>query len=181
MRHGQSGADGNQAVWVAAIGAIAAIVAAVIAKWPAAAPAATPELAAASTPATRHKGAEGDPVALIEKEPPAAAAAARGPFATWDGAWKGAQEGNCTAENNVAAFLARGKGVERDERKAAEWYKKAAECGAPMAQYVWGTYLELGLAGTKVDPKAAVTWYRKAATAGEPAAVNALRRLGVSE
>ncbi|MDD6005961.1 MAG: Sel1-like repeat-containing protein kinase family protein, partial [Bacteroidales bacterium] len=58
-----------------------------------------------------------------------------------------------------------GKGVEKDEIKAVEWYRKAAEQGYAPAQNSLGICYELGR-GVEQDYAEAVEWYRKAAVQG---------------
>ncbi len=56
-------------------------------------------------------------------------------------------------------------GIERDRRKAAEWFQKAAAQGAAEAQFNLGTMYEMG-AGVKKDEKQALEWFEKAAAQG---------------
>jgi len=68
-----------------------------------------------------------------------------------------------------------GRGVTKDNKRAARWYREAAEAGLPEAQFNLGYLYERGL-GLKADgPKAAV-WYRRAALQGE---AQAFRSLGM--
>ena len=69
-----------------------------------------------------------------------------------------------------------GRGVERDYKMAAEWYRKAAEQGYSEAQYNLGMCYEAGR-GVEQDDKEAVEWYRKAAEKGNKDAKKALERL----
>lgn len=71
------------------------------------------------------------------------------------------------AEAQIALGLAydNGAGVERDRRKAAEWFQKAAAQGVAEAQFNLGTMYEVG-AGVKKDEKKALEWFEKAAAQG---------------
>ena len=51
-----------------------------------------------------------------------------------------------------------GTGVEKDEQKAVEWYKKAAEQGYANAQSNLGWCYESGI-GVGKDEQKAVEWY----------------------
>ena len=62
-----------------------------------------------------------------------------------------------------------GEGVVRDPKKAAEWYRKAAEQGYAEAQNNLGL-LYAGGRGVAKDEAKAVEWYRKAAKQGHEAA-----------
>jgi len=55
-----------------------------------------------------------------------------------------------------------GNGVPRDDSKAFQWYRKAAEQGDPEAQNKVGVFYSLGR-GTDRSKEEAVTWYLKAA------------------
>ena len=57
-------------------------------------------------------------------------------------------------------------GVEKDENKAFEWYKKSASQGDSNVQYSLGCCYENGI-GTKPDYKKAVKWYENAAEQGD--------------
>lgn len=58
-----------------------------------------------------------------------------------------------------------GQGVNRDDRAAFAWYKRAAEAGVPEAQIELSLMYELGI-GTVPDPGEAGGWYSMA-TRGE--------------
>jgi len=53
----------------------------------------------------------------------------------------------------------------KDNRKALEWFRKAAEQGVPWAEYETAA-MYIGGEGTPADPVTAMTWYRKAAADG---------------
>ena len=58
-----------------------------------------------------------------------------------------------------------GKGVQKDDAKAVEWYRKAVAQGEPYAQNNLGLCYEYGT-GVPHDRTKAVEWYRKAAAQG---------------
>ena len=55
-----------------------------------------------------------------------------------------------------------GKGVVKDHKEAATWFRKAADQGHPDAQYYLGGRYDKGN-GVLKDMKEAIAWYRKAA------------------
>jgi uncharacterized protein len=61
-----------------------------------------------------------------------------------------------------------GLGVEKDDSKAVEWYRKAAEQGLLGAMYFLAEKLQYG-EGVH-DPEEAINWYHKAAEGGLPEA-----------
>lgn len=67
------------------------------------------------------------------------------------------------------------KGVEKDYRKAAHWYRIAAEQGVALAQYNLAGCYEMGR-GVGKDMEKAYEWYRKAAEHGTSEAKRALKR-----
>jgi len=69
-----------------------------------------------------------------------------------------------------------GKGVKKDAKKAAEWYKKAAEQGEPNAQYTLGVCYEQGDGVGKKDHAKAVFWLTKAAAQGNQEAREAVKK-----
>ena len=82
-------------------------------------------------------------------------------------AWyrRAAEQGERTAQHNLAVMLFRGDGVERDPEAAVEWYRRAAEQGLPEAQTALGDLYARGI-GVAADPEAARAWYEKAAAQG---------------
>src|SRR5262249_20547565 len=76
----------------------------------------------------------------------------------------GAHMGDPVAAFNLAVCLTEGLGVERDERKAAEWIRRAAE-SLPVAQYWYGRILTEGR-GLEADLTAARVWLGRAAENG---------------
>jgi TPR repeat protein len=77
---------------------------------------------------------------------------------------RGADAGDPAAAFNFAVCLTEGLGVERDERKAAEWIQRAAE-SLPVAQYWYGRMLTEGR-GVEADLTAARVWLGRAAENG---------------
>jgi len=76
-----------------------------------------------------------------------------------------AANGDPSAEFEVAARFAEGKGVQQDFKQAVSWYNRAATKGFAAAQYRLGTLYERGL-GVKADPARAKVWYQRAAEQG---------------
>src|SRR6202012_1301706 len=65
---------------------------------------------------------------------------------------------------NFGVCLAEGVGIERDDRKAAEWLRRAAD-GVINAQYWYGRMLVEGR-GVEADPVEGRAWIAKAAEIG---------------
>jgi len=86
-----------------------------------------------------------------------------------------AGKGDPSAEFEVAARFAEGKGVQQDFKQAMVWYQRAATQGLAQAQYRLGTLFERGL-GTTVDLARARIWYQRAAEQGS---VKAMHNLAV--
>ena len=71
-----------------------------------------------------------------------------------------------TAQSNLAGSYLYGEGVEKDSKKAAEWFEKAAMQGDAYSQYRLGRmYLEGD--GIKKNREKGSTWIRKAIDAAE--------------
>ena len=87
-----------------------------------------------------------------------------------------AEKGDAKAQYNLGEMYLRGEGVEKDEKEAVKWYRKAAEQNSALAQYDLGQMYEIGL-GVEKDEKEAVKWYRKAAEQGDEDAKAALKIL----
>lgn len=66
------------------------------------------------------------------------------------------------AQTNVGEIYEKGRSVERDYARAAEWYRKAADQGYARAQTNLGHLYERGL-GVRKDPRMAAMWYERAA------------------
>jgi localization factor PodJL len=84
-----------------------------------------------------------------------------------------ASAGDPAAAFEVAVRYAEGRGVPADLKKAAEWYKRAAEGGVAVAQYRLGSLYERGQ-GVAKDTAAAATWYQRAADQGNVGAMHNL-------
>jgi TPR repeat protein len=69
-----------------------------------------------------------------------------------------------------------GRGVEKDEAEAVQWYRKAAEQGAAIAQNNLGEMYRIGR-GVEQDDAEAVMWYQKAADQGNEGAKKRLEEL----
>lgn len=76
-----------------------------------------------------------------------------------------AAKGDPSAQFDVAARFAEGKGVKRDFAQAAVWYQRAATQGLAAAQYRLAALYERGL-GVTTDTARARVWYRRAAEQG---------------
>ncbi len=86
-----------------------------------------------------------------------------------------AAKGDPSAEFEVAARLAEGKGIKQDFEQALDWYQRSAARGFAPAQYRLATLFERGL-GTKPDIGRARIWYKRAAELGN---VKAMHNLAV--
>ncbi|WP_220427331.1 Sel1-like repeat-containing protein kinase family protein [Eggerthella lenta] len=78
-----------------------------------------------------------------------------------------------SAELRLGLHYWSGRGVERDEARAADWWRKAAEHGNAMAQFNLGWCYQDGY-GVERDDARAAEWYRKAAEQGNARAQNSL-------
>ncbi len=72
-----------------------------------------------------------------------------------------AEQGNITAQFDLAIAYENGDGVEKDYIKAAYWYTKAAEQGDANAQNNLGVAYHNGN-GVEQDKNKAIYWFRKA-------------------
>jgi localization factor PodJL len=86
-----------------------------------------------------------------------------------------AQKGDPSAEFEVAARFAEGRGIAQDFKQAIVWYQRSAQRGFAPAQYRLGTLFERGI-GIKADPARAKIWYGRAAEQGH---VKAMHNLAV--
>lgn len=86
-----------------------------------------------------------------------------------------AANGDPTAQLEIAARFAEGKGVPQDFAQAATWYQRAAMHGHATAQYRLGALYERGL-GVPADVARARVWYGRAAEQGN---VRAMHNLAV--
>ena len=87
-----------------------------------------------------------------------------------------AEAGNASDQNNLGWIYEKGRGVKKDDAKAAYWYKKAAAQGNAWGQYNLGAMYQKGL-GVKKDIAKARYWYKKAAAQGDKLAKKQLRNL----
>jgi TPR repeat protein len=94
----------------------------------------------------------------------------RGDFAAALVEWRPlAERGHSGAQHRLGIMYEYGRGVERDDRKAVQWYTKAAVQGVAGAQYRLGVLYDNGWGVPESDIDA-VKWYREAATQGDPLA-----------
>jgi TPR repeat protein len=80
---------------------------------------------------------------------------------------------------NLGDMYLNGTGVDRDNREARFWYKRAARRGDPVGQIRLGRLYEEGL-GVDPNPVAAHAWYSLAAESGNPDAARERDRLSAS-
>ena len=90
-----------------------------------------------------------------------------------------ASKGDPSAQFEVAARFAEGKGVKQDFPQAAIWYQRAAAQGQATAQYRLAALYERGL-GVKADAARARLWYKRAAEQGSVKAMHNLAVLSAS-
>jgi TPR repeat protein len=76
-----------------------------------------------------------------------------------------ADQGDASAQYELARLYYQGKGLPQDYKQAADWYRKAADQGNPKGQYGIGFMYYYGK-GVPQDYAAALGWYRKAAEQG---------------
>ena len=86
-----------------------------------------------------------------------------------------ASKGDASAQFEVGARFAEGKGVQQDLKQAVAWYQRSAAQGFAAAQYRLASMFERGL-GTKADLAKAAIWYQRAAEQGN---VKAMHNLAV--
>lgn len=79
-----------------------------------------------------------------------------------------AQAGNADAEELIGVMYAMGLGVERDDRRAFEWYLRSAMKAHPGAQSGVGWYYEVGRGMTAPDLVRGYMWYVLSAIGGDP-------------
>ena len=94
--------------------------------------------------------------------PPAQVAATRDEMA---GLKAKAEAGDALAQYDLGVSYRDGDGIPKDEVKAAEWFRKAADQGLVTAQFNLAVLYDHGQ-GVKRDDAFAVAWYRKAADKG---------------
>jgi len=80
-----------------------------------------------------------------------------------------ADQGNASAQYNLALMYDTGEGVPKDDKEAVKWYRLAADQGDADAQYNLG-WMYLNGEGIPKDDKQAVKWFRLAADQGDASA-----------
>jgi len=91
--------------------------------------------------------------------------------------WPAARSGNAEAEELIGVMYAMGLGVEKDDRRAFEWYLRSAMKGHPGAQSGVGWYYEVGRGLPSVDLVRAYMWYTLSAIGGDPDAAISLEEV----
>lgn len=91
--------------------------------------------------------------------------------------WLAARSGNAEAEELIGVMYAMGLGVERDDRRAFDWYLRSALKGHPGAQSGIGWYYEVGRGLPSPDLVRAYTWYTLSAIGGDPDAAISLEEV----
>lgn len=91
-----------------------------------------------------------------------------------------AANGDPSAQFEVGARFAEGKGTTQSFKDAAKWYQRAADQGSVQAQYRLGTLYERGL-GVRADAAQAAAWYQKAAEQGNVKAMHNLAVLSANQ
>ncbi|KAG1647625.1 Sel1-repeat-containing protein YbeQ [Nymphon striatum] len=79
-----------------------------------------------------------------------------------------ARSGNADAEELIGVMYALGLGVEKDDRRAFEWYLRSSLKGHPGAQSGIGWYYEVGRGLPAPDLVRAYMWYTLSAIGGDP-------------
>ena len=130
-------------------------------------------LASSGFPAPLPGSFDRTPVSSVPTTPPATSNVAVLPRG--NGLIDLANAGNASAQYELAARYADGRGMTRDSHIAQQWFEKAALQGLAPAQYRLGSMYERG-AGIDKDLKRARDWYVKAAAQGN---VRAMHNLAV--
>lgn len=89
-----------------------------------------------------------------------------------------AQQGDASCQNLIGILYSQGRGVQKNEAEAANWFRKAAEQGLPQACFNLGRAYQLGH-GVKASDEEALKWYGKAAAQHVPEAEFAVGMLTV--
>lgn len=87
-----------------------------------------------------------------------------------------ASKGDPSAQFEVAARFAEGRGIKQDFKEALVWYQRSAAQSFAPAQYRLGALYERGL-GVPADPARAIVWYKRAAEGGYVKAMHNLAAL----
>lgn len=91
------------------------------------------------------------------------------PYSDLEALLSAAKAGDALAQFNIGCLYAEGDGVEKNEREAARWFRKAADQRYADAQAYLGDCYKDGF-GVLANPYEAVKWYRKAAEQGHAGA-----------
>ena len=86
---------------------------------------------------------------------------------------KAADAGSCVAQSNIARYYRYGIGLEKDEKKAIEYYRMSASQDYLPAILALGQLYQYG-EGTDVDIDEAVLWYKIAIGKGDISAMKSL-------
>lgn len=81
-----------------------------------------------------------------------------------------ATQGDALAQAKLASLYILGRGVEVDNKRAAQWMRKAAKQGLVEAQVSLAAMYDRGV-GLSSDKKMATQWYEKAAKQGHGTAM----------
>ena len=76
-----------------------------------------------------------------------------------------AEQGNATAQDFVGTMYYEGRGVEKDEVLAFDWFQKSADQEYPQAQYSLGAMYISGV-GVERDPQKGLSYITRAAQQG---------------
>jgi TPR repeat protein len=90
---------------------------------------------------------------------------------------KAATQDHPEALRMLGHLLGEGKGVPKDEARAAGLYRRAAELGDAFAQFNLAAMIDQGLGGLTRDVNEAIKWFRRAAEQGMTAAAQRLAEL----
>lgn len=88
-----------------------------------------------------------------------------------------AEQGDAVAQNNLGIMYGSGRGVAKNEKLAALWYRKAAEQNDAQAQYNLGVMLANGDGIVKNDQEAYFWWLLAGSNGYEGAKIN----IGITE
>jgi len=81
-----------------------------------------------------------------------------------------AEQGDALGQAKLASLYILGRGVEVDNKRAAQWMTKAAKQGLVEAQVSVAAMYDRGI-GVSADKKIATQWYEKAANQGHGTAM----------
>ncbi len=79
-----------------------------------------------------------------------------------------ARQGNAMAMYNLSLSYARGRGVQRDDRKSFFWATESAKRGFAPAMHSMGVFYDEGTGGVQRNVTEAFRWFLAAANAGHP-------------